>query len=205
MNMTITKRSILLAYIVLSTNIVLSQKNSLNAGITLFGVKDKNPYGGGVHLGYEYHIPKLNFLAVEARLSAGKLMGDGLYQLNPIKEWNYSADYFMAGIIPRFYYCLSDDLYLFLDTEFGVARMIGKTSFSEENQWKSTKPFNYNYYAIKVGIIAPINEKLNISLALGYMSIDIADLMNSNLSTVSYHFKKQTIDFGTSFSLHVIL
>src|SRR5699024_2144035 len=130
--MAITKRSIVLATIDLYTSIVFSQKNSLNAGITLLGVKDKNPYGEGVHLGYEYRIPKLRFLAVEARLSAGKLMGDGLYQLNPIKEWNYSADYFMAGIIPRFYYCLSDDLYLFLDTEIGVARLSGKTFFLEE-------------------------------------------------------------------------
>ena len=203
--MTINKRSTLLITLILFTRIVCAQSNSLNVGITLLGLKDNNPYGGGVHLGYEYHIPKLNFLAVEARLNAGKLLGDGLYQVNPIKEWNYSADYFMAGIIPRFYYCLSDDLYLFLDTEIGVARLKGKTFFSEERNWKATKSFNYNYYAIKVGIIAPINEKLKISLALGYMSIDIADLMNSNLSTASYHFKKQTIDFGTSFSLHVIL
>lgn len=203
--MTLTKRSILFAFIVLNASIGFSQKNSLNAGITLLGIKDKNPYGGGVHLGYEYHIPKLNFLAVEARLSAGKLMGDGLSQVNPLKEWDYSADYFMAGIIPRFYYSLSDDLYLFLDTEIGVARMTGKTFFSGENNWKATKPFNYNYYAIKVGIIAPITDKLKISLALGYMSMDISDLMNSKLSYINYRFKNQTIDIGTSFSLHVIL
>lgn len=196
-------RSVFLTTIFLYTSTVFSQKNSLNAGITLLGVKDNNPYGGGVHLGYEYRIPKLNFLAVEARLSAGKLIGDGLYQVNPIKEWNYSADYFMAGIIPRFYYCLSDDLFLFIDTEIGVALLKGKTFFSDVSNWKATKPYNNNYYAIKVGIIAPINQKISISLALGYMSMDIADLMNSSISGVSYRFKKQTIDFGTSFSLHV--
>ncbi len=199
------KRSLLILVIVTYASAGFSQNSSLNVGFTLLGIKDRNPTGGGLHLGYEYQIPKIDFFALEARVGAGYLLGDGLYQTNPIREWDYKANYIMIGIIPRFYYCVAEDLYLFIDPEIGVARISGSTYFEEQNRWNKTKTFNYQYYGLRVGVKIPINDKLNLSLSLGYMSMDIADLMNSNLSTISYRFKKQTIDFGTSFTFHVVL
>jgi hypothetical protein len=199
------KQKILIVIFAFSTIATFSQQNSLNLGIALLSVKDKDPYGGGILVGYEYHIPKIKFLAVEARINAGKLIGNGLYSASPIKEWNYNVDYFMAGIIPRFYYGISEDINLFLDTEVGVSAMMGKTLFSEQNNWNATNSFASYYYSVKVGIQAPINDKMKISFSLGYMSMDIANMLNSRLSTINYRFKNQTIDIGTLFILHVIL
>ena len=111
----------------------------------------------------------------------------------------------MVGIIPRFYYCIAEDLFLFLDPEIGLARISGSTYFDGQNSWNKTKTFNYQYYGLKLGVKVPINDKLNLSLSVGYLSMDISDLMNSNLTTISYRFKKQTVDLGTSFTFHVVL
>jgi hypothetical protein len=199
------KRSLLVLVVLACANAGFSQNSSLNVGFSFLGIKDSNPYGGGLHMGYEYQIPKVDFFALEARVGAGFLLGDGLYQTNPIREWDYKANYLMVGVIPRFYYRVAEELYLFLDPEIGLARISGTTYFQEQNRWDKTKTFNYQYYGLKVGVKVPISEKLNLSLSVGYLSMDITDLMNSNLSTISYRFKKQTLDFGTSFTFHVVL
>lgn len=200
------KRFVLLMFCTINIFVIgLSQNRSISTGVSLFGIKDNNPYGGGVYLGYEYRMLKFAFLAVEARLSAGKLSGDGLYETNPVKVWDYFVDYFMVGVIPRFYFRLSDEFEIFADTETGFALIKGKTFFSETNDRKPTKQFNYHYYSIKAGIIATVSEKIRVSFAAGYFPMDITDLVNSNLPAVAYRFRKQTIDISTSFSLHIIL
>ncbi len=201
----IMKRYLLLIFFIVYAIIVFSENNSLNAGIFLLGIKNYNPYGGGVHIGYEYHVPKLSFIAFETRINVGKLLGEGLYGVNPIKEWSYVADYFMAGIIPRLYFHLADDLYLFTDTEIGLARITAKTFFSEDNNWEITKPFKYSYYTLRAGLISAISDNLKISLTFGYVSLDITDLINSNLPSINYRFKNQKIDVFTSFTFHVKL
>lgn len=203
--MNFSKHSLLVLVVLACAISGFSQNSSLNVGFSFLGIKDTNPYGGGLHMGYEYKIPKVDFFALEARVGAGFLMGDGLYQTNPIREWDYKANYLMVGVIPRFYYRVAEELYLFLDPEIGLARISGSTYFQEQNRWDKTKTFNYQYYGLKVGVKVPISEKLNLSLSVGYMSMDITDLMNSNLSTISYRFKEQTINFETSFTFHVVL
>ena len=199
------KRYLLLGCIALITSFAFSQKSSLNVGLTVLGVTDSSPLAGGIHLGYELAIPKIHFLAIEARLGLGKIAGDGLYQRSPNKEWNYTGNYCMLGICPRFYYRLPNDLDLFLDTEMGIARMSGETYFAEQKTWNPTKTLDNNYYSIRVGAAVPITDKVKLSAALGYSSLDITNLMNSKLSTINYRFKDQTVSYDTSFTLHIIL
>ncbi len=198
------KRYLLLGCIVLSISNTFSQKNSLNAGFDLLGIKSSTPFGAGFHLGYEFAIPKINFMALEARIGAGVLARDGLYHSEPIYEWNYKVNYLRLGICPRFYYRMADDIDLFLDPEIGVARLSGKTYFSEQKKWNPTKTFDYNYYSIRVGAAVPITDKLKLSVAFGYSSLDITNLMNSKLSTINYRFKDQVLDIDTSITLHII-
>jgi len=200
------KRYLLLGFFVLNTSIILSQKSSLNAGFDLLGLKDQTPYGAGFRLGYEFAIPKINFFTLEARISAGKLMNDGLYQVEPnLKEWCCDASYFRVGVCPRFYYRMANDIDLFLDPEIGVARLSGETYFSEQKKWNQTKTFDTYYYSIRIGLAVPLTDKLKLSLAFGYSSLDITNMMNSKLSTINYRFKSQAVDFDTAFTLHVIL
>src|SRR5665647_209961 len=199
------KRYLLLGCIVLSISSTFSQKNSINAGFDLLGVKSSRPFGAGFHLGYEFAIPKVNFLALEARIGVGMLGSDGIYNTDPIQKWNYKVNYFRAGVCPRFYSKMADDIELFLDPEIGVARLFGKTYFTEQKKWNPTKTFDYNYYSIRVGAAVPITDKLKLSVAFGYSSLDITNLMNSKLSTINYRFKDQTVDFDTAFTLHIIL
>jgi len=199
------KRNLLLGLLILNMCTVFSQKSSVNVGLTLLGVKDFSPFGGGIHFGYELAIPKVKFLAVEARLGIGKLVGDGLYQRSPNKEWNYSANYYMAGISPRGYYRLTCGLDLFLETEVGIARMSGETYFAEQNTWNPTKTVDNNYYSIRIGAVVPITEKMKLSLAFGYSSLDITNMLNSKLSTINYRFSNQVANFHTSATFHIIL
>lgn len=205
MKMALTKRFILIIHFVLLSTMIFSQKNSLNGGFDLLGIKSSGPYGGGFHLGYELSIPKINFLAVEIRIAAGVLGNDGLYKTTPIEEWYYEANYLRGGICPRLYFKLADDIELFLDTEFGLARLSGKTYFSEQEKWNPTKTLDYNYYVLRVGSAIPLNDKLKLSIAFGYSSMDLTKLLNSRVPTINYHFRNQPVNIETSITLHVVL
>lgn len=203
--MALAKRCILFLLLVLLHNLAFSQKSCINGGFDFLGVKSSGPFGGGFHLGYEFASPKINFLALEMRIGAGLLANDGIYKTTPIEEWYYKVNYFRAGICPRLYWRMADDIDLFLDPEIGVTRLSGKTYFSELDKWNPTKTYDSNYYAIRVGAAAPISEKLKVSLAFGYSSLDFTRQLNSRPSTISYRFKDQPVNFDTSFSFMVIL
>jgi len=200
------KRSILILFVFLCANIVMPQKSSLNVGFDLLGISEQTPIGAGFRLGYEFAIPNINFITLEARISGGKLVNEAQYQIVPVfKEWGWIANYFKAGICPRFYYKIDDDLKLFLDTEMGVALLSGKTYFSEQKKWNGTNAANYPYYSIRIGVAIPLTDRVSLSAATGYTSLDVTDMVNSRPSTLKFRFNKQAVDYDTTCTFHVIL